>query len=89
MAFGLENTSSFYRPELTDCAVNRMHHYVGGGVNWPNAGFEGAGKKRIKAAIGFGLAFGRLAHINMILLDKPLDCGGGQRAGFGGGKFPD
>lgn len=87
MALGLDDATLADGPELADGAIHRQGQGHGVFHHGADAGFELASEESVEALVVGRALVQRLAHVDLVLLDKGLDHPGGEVARFGGGKL--
>ncbi len=87
VALGLDDTALADGAELADGAIDRQGQGHGVFHQGANTGLELTGEELVEALVVGRALVQRLAHVDLVLLDKGLDHLGGEVARFGGGKL--
>ena len=89
VALGLDDATLLDRTELADGTIHRQRQGQGIFYHGADTGLELAGEELVEALVVGRALVQRLAHVDLVLLDKSLDHFGGDVARFGGGKLAD
>ncbi len=89
VALGLDDATLLDRTELADGAIHRQRQGHGILDQGADPRLEFAGEEFVEALVVGRTLVQRLAHVDLVLLDKGLDHPGGEVACFGSRKFAD